>query len=283
MAAAIEAMGGGRAMSAVAERRVFSRLRMPGGIFKTTSARRLTDVDAATVDALPAPGSTLAAIDVGASSGTTAVELVTALATAGHRVRMTMTDISLTARQLRVHPGYTVLVDAETRLLQHIVLGVPIRPWRRRLDYVTQFWLATGAANRWHARMAANGAIDRALQGATLVLLVAPAAAEHPDIACEEGDVFAPPPANHRAAFDIVRAANLLLPEVFSTERIVTALEHLKARLRGPGSLLVLARSPAPGRPGSNRATIYRLNAEDRLEVAARIGGGCDIEALAGT
>ncbi len=269
------------ALSVAAERRAFSRLRLADGIFKTTVARRLGDVDTETIRLLSPAATRIEVIDVGASSGTTSLELVEALEAAGFRSALTLTDLSLTARQVQVHRGYRVLVDGRGQLLQHQFLGVPIRPWRRRLDLVTQFWIVIGLANAWYRRQAAREQI--ALTGARRILLVAPRAAAHPAITCEEGDVFATLPSTHAQRFDIVRAANLLLPDVFSADRISLAITQLKARMRGPGALLVLARSPAPGRPGANRATIYRMDGEGALLVAARIGGGSEIEALVGT
>ena len=193
---------------------------------------------------------------------------------------MTMTDISLTARLVRVSPRYAVLLDGDGALLQHLVAGRAVRPWRRRLDYGTQYWLVTGAANRWYERAIIRGEIERALPAAKAIQLVAPQVAAHRNIVCEEGDIFAAPPQHHIAASDIVRAANVLIPEVFGEARVGIGLARLCERLRGPGSLLVLARSPAPGSRGGNRATIFRMGADGQLAVVERIGGGSEIEAL---
>lgn len=279
--AAIQQLHRGATLSEAAERRIFSGLRLVDGIFKTTEARRLADVDELTVEALRRAGP-VEVIDVGASSGTTSLELLEALGAAGHDARLLLTDVALTADLVPVHRGYGVLLDRSGYLLQHLVLGMPLRPWRRRLDMVTQMWLPVALANRWYARQKALGRIKPG-DTASSILLVAPNAAAHPAITCKEGDVFASPPADQVGRFDVVRAANLLIPGVFSPERITLALGHLQSRLRGPGALLVLARSPAPGHAGSNQATIYRLSGSGRLEVAARVGAGSDIEPLVGT
>ena len=266
------------------ERALFARMRLPGGIFKTTIARRLTDVDDAVVAALATvqrPAAPLAVLDAGASSGTTSLELAQALGAAGHDVSLTLTDIALTASLVTLSPRYAALLDGNGALLQHFVAGQPVRPWRRRLDYVTQAWVLTAAANRRFARAVADGAIDRARASARPILLVAPQVIAHAGVRCEEADIFAPPPAHHLGAFDIVRAANVLLPEVFDADRIAVGLRHLAARLRGPGALLVLARSPAPGSRGANRATILCLGDDRRLAVLSRIGPGSEIEHLA--
>lgn len=273
----------GRRLSASAERRAFARLRLPDGIFKTTARRRLTDVDAATAALLPHRHEPLSVIDTGASSGITSLELLEAITDAGHAATMTVTDLALRARRLQLGRGFGALVDSRGRVLQHIVLGVPVRTWRRRLDRFTQFGLVVWAARRWYDRLAATGAVARAEASAQPVLLVAPEVASHPAIRCEEADIFAPVPANERGRFDIVRAANVLLPEVFAPDRLLLAIDNLRTRLRGPGALLILARSPPPGKPGGNHATIYRVGADGALEVAARVGGGSELELLVGT
>lgn len=265
------------ALSETAERALFASLRLPGGIFKTTSARRLPDVDRAIAAALP-PGLPVTVLDAGASSGTTTLELVEALENAGHRTAMTLTDISLTARLVRLSPRYAVLLGGDGALLQHLVGNRAVRPWRRRLDYATQFWVVTGAANRWFARARARGDIERA--HSQIIRLVTPQVAAHPGITCEEGDIFAATPPHHMGAFDVVRAANVLLPDVFGEARVTAGLERLTERLRGPGALLVLARSPAPGSRGANRATIFRMGGDGQLAVLRRIGAGSEIEAL---
>ncbi len=259
---------------------MFASIRLPTGIFKTTAPLRLVDVDAATIAALaPAvPGApAVDVIDVGASTGTTTLELLHALRAAGRMPRVLMTDIALRARVLRLSPRHAVLVSPGGTLMHHVVMGISLRTWRRRLDYVTQFWVPVALANARFRRVCDAGLLpDKGEE----VWLVTPAVRAEPALQCQEGDVFAPCPADQRRRFDIVRAANVLLPDVFGTERIGVALAGLVQRLRGPGSLLVLARSPAPGQKGRNKATIYRLEADGTLVVAERLGGGSELESL---
>lgn len=272
-----------RKIPASAHSRAFSRLRLPEGISKTTAAGRLADVDAAAVALLPGHRFSLNIMDAGASSGVTSLELLETVASAGYPATMTLTDRSLSARRLRLGFGFGALVDSRGYVLQHIVGGLPLRTWRRRLDYVTQFWLVVWAANRWHERLLATGAVRRAEILAEPVLLVDPRVASHPAIRCEETDVLAPPAQHECSSFDVVRAANLLMPEIFTPDQLTLAIGNLRARLRGPGSLLILARSPPPGQPGGNHATIYRVAADGSLRVASRLGGGSELEALVGT
>jgi hypothetical protein len=261
------------------ERAQFARIRLPGGIFKTTIAGRLPDVDCATTAALGAQPRKIDAIDVGASSGSTTVDLLRALRSAGHTPAMLLTDIALKARLVQLTPGHAVLLTKDGELLQHVLHGVPVRPWRRRLDHLTQYWVVTELANARFRRLRAAGALA-APRRSEDIWMVVPEIAQEPAISCEEGDVFADPPAAHLRRFDLVRAANLLIPGVFSPERIGVAIAGLVARLRGPGAVLVLARSPAPGQPGENRATLYRVEESGALAIAGRVGAGIDIEAL---
>jgi hypothetical protein len=266
------------AMRRAGERRQFARIRLPGGIFKTTIAGRLRDLDQATVDVLGAPRP-LEVIDVGASSGSTTLDLVGALRDAGHTPRVLLSDIAIHARLVQMTPDHAVLLTPGNQLLQHVIRGVPVRPWRRRLDAFTQYWILTRAANARFRRLRAQGALERA-PAATDVLMVLSSVAADPAIRCEEADVFAAPDPAHLGAFDLVRAANLLIPGVFPEDRLRLGIEGLVARLKGPGALLVLARSPAPGQPGQTRATIYRVAEGGALEAAARLGGGSELEAL---
>lgn len=272
-----------RKLSVSAHSRAFSRLRLSEGISKTTAAGRLADLDAAAVALLPRHRFSINIMDAGASSGVTSLELLEAVVTAGYPATMTLTDRSLCARRLRLGFGFGALVDSRGYVLQHIVAGLPLRTWRRRLDYFTQFWLVVWAANRWHERLRVTGAVRHAEGLAEPVLLVDPRVASHPAIRCEEADVLAPPAQHERSSFDVVRAANLLMPEIFTPDQLRLAIGNLKARLRGPGSLLILARSPPPGQPGGNHATIYRLAADGSLRAASRLGDGSELEALLGT
>lgn len=268
---------GAVALDPRSERVLFSSIRMAGGIFKTTAVGRLVDVDAATIAACP-PGRRLAEIlDVGVSSGTTSLEWLEALNAAGHHPRLLATDLSLKASLLAPWPGYRVLVDETGAPLQHLIRGVAVRPWRRRLDYVTQNWIVVALANTLFARAVASGAMARAKADAATLFLVTPRVAAHPAITLEENDVFAPPPPAHLARFDAVRAANLLMPGVFGEERIRAAVAHLKRRLAGPGALFIVTRTDGAG---VNHATIFRLDATSRFEVAARVGAGSEIEAM---
>lgn len=274
---------GQRKLSASAHRRAFSRLRLPEGISKTTVAGRLADVDKATTALLPVHRLSVTIMDAGASSGVTSLELLEAVAAAGYPATMTLTDRSLSARRLRLGFGFGALVDSRGNVLQHFVGGLPLRTWRRRLDGITQFWLVVWAANRWHDRLAARGAVARAEASAEPMLLVDPRVAGHPAIRCREADVLEPPPPQECGSFDVVRAANLLMPEIFTPDQLKRAIGHLTARLCGPGALLILARSPPPGQPGGNHATIYRVAVDGSLAVAVRIGGGSELEPLVGT
>lgn len=264
-------------LDARAERRLFASLRMAGGIFKTTEPGRLRDVDAATIAALFSHRPLREILDVGASSGTTSLEWLHALRAAGASPRLTATDLSIHAALLAPWPGYRVLVDGTDRPLRHLIAGVAIRPWCRRLDYVTQNWLVVALANALFHHAERTGALADARATARPVLLVAPRVAADPHITLEEEDVFAAPPAMHLARFDIVRAANLLLPSVFDEAKLRAGIAGLKARLAGPGALLVIARTLPRG---GNHATIFAMGADARLAVRSRVGNGSEIEAL---
>lgn len=269
--------GGAGALGKRQERALFSAIRMTGGIFKTTVAGRLRDVDAAMAALVPGGRELREILDVGVSSGTTSLEWLEALTAAGCEPRLTATDLSLKAYLIEPWPGYRVLLDGAGKPLRHLVRGVAIRPWRRRLDYVTQNWLVVGLANALFARATTRGAVSRAMPGAATVFLVEPQVAAHPAITLEEDDVFGANPPAHVGRYDAVRVANLLLPGVFGEARVRVGIANLKARLAGPGALFVVARTRDDG---ANHATIFTVDDDGQFAVRQRVGDGSEIEAL---
>ena len=263
-----------------AERRLFSRLRLAAGIRKTTVAGRLAEVDDAMVGLCEAGTRLCEILDVGASSGTTSLEWLQRLEAAGHAPQLTATDLSLRARLLTPWRGYRVLVGRDGQPLQHELLGRPVRTWKRRLDYLTQGWLIVALGNWLFARAASGGALARAERESSELLLVSPAVAAHPRIELVEEDIFAPNPPAFKRRFQAVRAANLLLPDVFDGERLRRATANLKERLAGPGALLIIARSPPPGAEGGTDATIFELGRDDRLRIVRTIGKGSELTGM---
>ncbi|HVY43999.1 MAG TPA: ATP-binding protein [Hyphomicrobiaceae bacterium] len=258
------------AISAADEARFFSAIRLANGTFKTTAAGRMRDLDALLARCahdlrLLAP----AVLDVAVSSGVTTAELGRALADAGLRPAITATDLAIEARLVEVARGVRVLQDSAGRDLQYDIAGVPIRPWARRLDYVTGYRLLSMLARR----LCRNNKDSPARS----VQLISRRIDDRSGISFVEDDLIRPNPQFERR-FDIVRAANVLNRDYFDHTALSAMISNLIAYLRGPGALLVLNRTHLDG---SNHGSICRLEPSGTMLVVARIGRGSEVEETA--
>lgn len=261
----------------------FRRLRLPGGVTKRTERGRLADLDALLMPLLPATGE-LALHDVAVSSGVTTLDWLGRVQGAGRAARMVAGDLLIEAFLLSAGRRLEVLVDRRGRVLQFDALGralpgrapwpLGLLPWLGRLAVG-----ALLAADRELARALAEGREVRGRRPlrSQRVPLVVPELAAHPDIELIEDDLLGAPRPELAGRFDAVRAANLLNLGYFPPETLGRMVAALALRLK-PGGLLAVVRSE----PGEiNHGTIFRLAPGGRLEVAARLGRGSEIEELA--
>jgi hypothetical protein len=216
-------------------------------------------------------------LDVGVSSGVTTVELYESLAGAGIEPQIVATDLSLNAAIVSISPGCRALVDASGDVLQYDVMGRAIRPWRRRLDYVSGMLFVRGLLNRSLAP-AARRALEKDGAGVQKVKLVRAQLLSLPNITVLEDDVLKEN-ASFLRRFDFIRAANVLNKEYFAPAILKSALAHLVSYLSGPGAILAIARTV---RRTGQHATFFELDkAGARLSVIERVGDGSEIEELA--
>ncbi len=253
----------------------FSGLRLRNGTFKTTAERRLDDLNQLVIEQWKALGAApRRLLDVGVSSGVSSVEWLQSLAAAGFDVDLVATDVSLKAQLVPICRQYDVLVDRSGHILQHIVFGVAIRPWRRKLDFVTGHALLSGVLNAVARRVLRRRRSPAARAGED-IMLVSPRARGEARIAFAEDDVFAANPQSFVRRFDAIRAANLLNCGYFSTAQIRTAIFNLKDRLVGPNCFLIVNRTR---KDGTNHGTLFQLNAAARFEILAKLRDGSEIE-----
>jgi len=257
-------------LTAAQERDFFQSIRLPNGVFKTTTDRRMDDLNALVVDCLKKAGAAPREIlDVAASSGISSVELVETLASGGFDAQLTATDLSLSATLVALSRNHYVLVDRSGEILQHTIFGVSLRPWPRRMDVLTGYWLVRRIANA-----VARASLAGRSSGET-VMLVSGRAKVHPRISFVEDDVLADAPDGLARRFDVVRAANVLNRSYFSAADLARAVDGLVTRMRGPGSFLVVARTLEDG---TNNGTVFQLNDNDGFDVVSRLGEGSEIE-----
>lgn len=209
-------------------------------------------------------------LDLGVSSGTTTIELVEALRRAGYRPTVTATDRTINAQLVPLRWGCSALVEPDGHVLQYDVLGAPIRPWRRRLDYVTGFAAVGSLAARLLQPQIAHARYSKS------VALVSPHLAQMPGVSLVEDDVTVTNP-QFVGQFDLIRAANLLNRHYFSPEGMAAAIANVRAYLRGTGALLLLLRTH---NARDHHGSLLRMAQEGHLEVVERYGRGSEVEAL---
>ncbi len=256
--------------SASQEAALFAKLRLANGTFKTTAEHRLDDLNEFTLKCWRESGfRPTEVLDVGVSSGITTCEWFDELSRAGFSVRMIATDVAMWGNLVSLWPGISVL-EAGGHILQHIIFGISIRPWRRRLDYVTGYVLIGALANSLaHRRLRLKHLrSDR-------VSLLSPRAERYAQIEWDEDDILAKDSSKFIRRFDAIRIANLLNKSYFDSDQIRCAAANLRNRLRGENCVLIVNRTLDDG---SNHATMFRLTKEGRFEVTARLGQGSEIE-----
>jgi hypothetical protein len=273
-----------------AERKFFSSIRMKNGTVKKTFSHRLDNINAAVNEKLVELGMwPREVLDVGASSGISSFEWLNDLRAAGFKPRVMATDLTMTAYLISLAWGVGVLVDREGVPLQYSVLGTALRPWHRRRDYYTGYSILRPLLARWMERLGeARGAREllasvragsdpKEISRIRELKLISPRVAADPDLEFHDDDILKVAP-SFEGRFDIVRAANILIPDYFTDEDIRLALRNLLGRMTGPGALLVVAQND--NADDSNHATLFRVTEGRRFEPLLRIGRGSRIEPL---
>lgn len=249
----------------------FSGIRNRNSTFKRTHAARFADIDRDLVRLLKGRAAPLAAVlDVAVSSGATTLDLQSAMARAGFHPRFTGTDIGLQARLLRLGRACSVLVSSDGHPLQLALGRWSVRPWRRRLDWLTGMWAVRPLLFAWAA-----GRMGPATSGRP-VLLVSPRLRNHPSIGIVEDDILLRRP-EFGSRFDVIRAANILNLDYFTQEQLRSATANLLFYLAGPGSLLLVVRSH---NDGEQHGTLFELDPGGSPRVVRRYGMGSEIEQL---
>lgn len=261
-----------------AERAFFAAIKLSNGTFKTTNAGRFADVDDRLVAYLAehdhAPRHCL---DIAVSSGRTTLEWLHRMRVAGLEPSMTATDATMTAFLTRPRLGCAVLADRDGAPLQYDVVGHALRPWRRRLDYLTGYAILGALANLAYRLSGLRESIRRQAGALSEIQLVSPLVGGESGIELLEDDLTRPNPPALKARFDLVRAANILTPGTFSRAQLATMLATIRERLAGPGALLLVCRTD---QEGVNDASLFRLGADGRFSVELRLGAGSEIEDL---
>jgi hypothetical protein len=252
----------------------FAGLKMPNGTFKLTMPSRFAEWDAVLRPFLQQRAAAIRQVlDLGASTGVTTVELHRLLGASGVEARVTATDLYVEAFLVTFGPRLRALCDRHGSPLKYEVFGLAVRPWSRRLDYVTSAWLPLALARRLlRPRLAAAVRSGNAAP----VRMITGLLRRGDPIEVVENDIMAHTPA-FAGRFDLVRAANLLNLNYFGVEQIRAALSNVRSYMSGPGSLLLVTRTNLKGR---NDGTLFELADDRRFRVLTRVGRGSEIESI---
>jgi hypothetical protein len=213
-------------------------------------------------------------LDIGISSGATALELKAQLEQQGLAPHLTGTDQSFEAWLIPGPLGSKALVQPDGHILQFEVFGKALRAWDRRLDRFTGRALLNAALR--HAFRWARGNLPDAA-GRRRVKLVSPRLSQSRDITLREDNILLSNP-EFAGKFDLVRAANILNRDYFSDTQLTAGLRNVRSYLKGPGSLLLLVRTDK--RTETNNGSLYIVNGSGGLELVTRFGTGSEVEEI---
>ena len=209
-----------------------------------------------------------AILDVGVSSGTTTLDMHDLLARSGVAHEIVATDLWVNARLVTPVNGVDVLLDSGDHPLQFAVGPIVIRPWTRRLDYLTGRWLLTKLARALLAKSNIDHSsgrpvqlASRRLEGAASVRLI-------------EDDVTRANP-DFMRRFQVIRAANILNRGYFSEEQLRAIAANLLSYADASGALLAVVRTVLDG---GNHGTIFGIDTRGTVRALSRIGNGSEVE-----
>jgi hypothetical protein len=243
-----------------AEERFFTRVRLPGGVFKTTQPHRLDDLNRLVEKLLPGDGP-LELMDVAISSGITTREWSEQLTLAGIAHRMLAGDSHINGEWLPFVWGDMLLDQERSHVLYADIVGRSVNT----SGDSTRSLLAVRVLKLFARLFRAN--IQQ-------VELVSPKLRDCTAIEVVEDDIFSRRE-EMSGRFHALRAANILNRGYFDDASIRAGVANLAERLR-PDGLLIVCRTHEDG---TNHGTVFRLT-EGQWVRAARIGNGSEIEDL---
>lgn len=250
----------------------YATLKMRNGTFKLTRASRFDEIEHAFKSVLTSRAATIRSVlDIGVSTGVTTAEFADFLSSIGAAAEIVATDLYIDAYIVEPFRGFRILADHDGWPMQYDLGGKAIRPWTRRLDYLTLAFIPRKLARMYFQRQAAN-LIRQDKHKA--VRLVSPRLINRTDIKLIEDDILVRADPLLRR-FDLIRAANILNRDYFAEPLLQRAISNIHSYLRGPGALFLITRTDASGR---NAGTLFEIDENLIFRTVERSGGGSEIE-----
>lgn len=250
----------------------YATLKMRNGTFKLTRASRFDEIEHEMRDMLAARSATIRnVLDIGVSTGITTVEFADFLSSAGATPDIVATDLFIDAYIVEPFPGLRILAGQDGWPMQYDLRGKAIRPWIRRLDYLSLAFIPRILARMYFQRRAA-ASIRQGKHEA--VRLISPRLLKRTDIRMIEDNILVRS-AGLARSFDLVRSANILTVDYFSEPSLISAVSNIHSYLRGPGAMFLITRTDASGK---NAGTLFEIDDELRFRVVKQVGGGSELE-----
>jgi hypothetical protein len=256
------------------ERAFYGSIKLANGTFKTTKAGRLEEITVVLVEHIKRRFQTCQVLDLGVSSGISTVELDDALKRVGVLAHVVGSDRSIDGFLVRLNRFLWVLADEHGGPLQYDLAGVAIRPWRRRLDYVTGYWVPSALLNLLYGGRYQRRVLDRiGGSDAERVRLLTRRATSR-GLTFLPDDILEEPSSELRGRFHVLRAANLVNRAYFSDAQIRVIVRQITARLIGPGALVCVCRTPSSGQVDGS---IFVYRGAGEYDTLADIGRGSEV------
>jgi hypothetical protein len=242
----------------------FHKLRMANGVFRTTEAKRLDDVNALALPYIK-KFSKPNILDIGASSGLTSLEWIKCLDAANVECTLCVTDLTIWALVVKFF-GVTLLYQpVEPPHLLQVDFGTLACP------------NASGSRlrNQIYRLVRKTFPHSSLLNRAKRLMLIGPSIRRYAEkrnrLSFQDLDIMAPTVGNAKS-FQVIRAANILNSAYFSHASLALALRNLFLMLDDDG-VLVLTRTV----DGVNNGAIY-VRDGSAMKRVTQFGSGYEAE-----
>ncbi len=265
------------------EKNLFDCLRLKNGVYKTTYAHRLDDLNAWAAHYLP-EAQPLRLLDVAISSGTSTLEWVESLEQAKRNYHMTGNDLTIGGflvsfgDRLHVvldHTGWPLLYEVDGQWLSN-----PPRKRHLLRHPLALAFFKCALFRLAHRRDRPEDRRNQRTFGIPTTIrpinLVTPRLSSHPRVTIKEGNILTE--SWLEGQFHVIRAANILNRRYFDDEALTKILNNLRQHLATDGILIVCR--TVTDQKAVNHATIFRLGEGRRFELVSRMNGGSEIENL---